>query len=72
MDFNHPAPFSITFVTTSPSGAIACMAIPILDDTALEGDHDFSISLTTSNLDDHVQLSTDSVTAVIKDTDSKQ
>ena len=42
MDFNHPATFSITFNTTSASGALACIAITTIDDRVLEGDHDFS------------------------------
>ena len=48
-----------------------CIDIPTIDDMALEGDHDFSVSLISSNLEDNVQLSTDSVTAVIEDDDSK-
>ena len=48
-----------------------CSDIPTIDDMVLEGDHDFSISLISSNLEDNVQLSTDSVTAVIEDNDSK-
>ena len=71
MDFNHPTPFSINFDTTSSSGALVCISILTIDDMALEGDHDFSISLSSSNLEEHVQLSTDSVTAVIKDNDGK-
>ena len=71
MDFNHPATFSITFNTTSASGALACIAITTIDDRVLEGDHDFSISLTSSNLEDDVQLSTTSVTAAIEDNDSR-
>ena len=70
-DFNHPTPFSISFDTTSASGAVVCMDISTIDDMALEGDHDFSISLSSSNLEDNIQLSTQSVTAVINDNDSK-
>ena len=71
MDFNHPAPFSVTFDTTSASGTLACVDIPTIVDTILEGDHDFSLSLSSSNLEDNVQLSSDSVTAVIEDNNSK-
>ena len=71
VDFNHPTPFSISFDTTSTSGAVVCVDVSTIDDMALEGDHDFSISLSSSNLEDNVQLSTQSVTAVINDNDSK-
>ena len=71
MDFNHPTPFPITFNTTSTSGDHECIDIPTIDDKALEGVHNFSISLISSNLEDNVQLSSDSVTAVIEDNNSK-
>ena len=70
-DFNHPAPFTISFDTTSASRAVVCVDISTVDDMAIEGDHNFSISLSSSNLEDNVQLSTQSVTAVINDNDSK-
>ena len=71
MDFNPPTLFSITFDTTSTSGDVECIDIPTIDDMALEGDHGFSVSFISSNLEDNVQLSSDSVTAVIEDNDSK-
>ena len=71
IDFNNPTQFSITFDTTSSSGAVSCVDIPTIDDTALEGDHNFSISLNSSNLLGNVQLSTESVAAVIQDNDSE-
>ena len=70
-DFSHPTPFSISFDTTSTNGDVECVDVSTIDDMALEGDHDFSISLSSSNLEDNVQLSTQSVTAVINDNDSK-
>ena len=70
-DFEHPTPFSITFDTTSASGAEVCVDIPTIDDTVLEGDQGFTISLSSSNLVGNVQLSTDSVTAVIEDNNSE-
>ena len=70
-DFNQSTPFSITFEATSISGDVACIDISTIDDTALEGDHNFSVSLISSNLEDNIQLSTDSVTAAIEDNDSK-
>ena len=71
MDFNHPATFSVTFDTTSASGTLACVDIPTIVDAILEGDHNFSILLSSSNLEDNVQLSTNSVTAVIEDNNSR-
>ena len=58
---------SITFDT----GSVECVNITTIDDEALEGDHDFSISLTSSSLEDSVVLSAQSVTAVINDNESK-
>ena len=71
MDFNHPDPFSVTFDTTSTSGTLACVDIPTIVDAILEGDHNFSVSLSYSNQEDNVQLSIESVTAVIKDNNSE-
>ena len=62
---------SIIFDTRSGNGSVECVNITTIDDEALEGDHDFSISLSSSSLEDNVQLSTQSVTAVINDNDSK-
>ena len=63
--------FSIIFDTGSGNGSVECVDIPTIDDMALEGDHNFSILLISSNLEDNVQLSTQSTTAVINDNDSK-
>ena len=71
VDYTHPTPFSITFDTTSTDGVVVCIDVPTIDDMALEGDHNFSVSLISSNLENNVQLSNDSVTAVIQDNDSK-
>ena len=70
-DFTHPLMFSIIFDTGSGNGSVECVDIPTIDDEALEGDHDFSISLTSSSLEDNVVLSNQSVTTLIKDNDSE-
>ena len=70
-DFIHPPLFSITFDTDSGNGSVECVDITTIDDEALEGDHDFSIALNSSSQEDNVVLSTQSVTAVINDNDSK-
>ena len=61
----------ITFDINSVNGSVECVNISTIDDSALEGDHDFFISLSSSSLEDNVVLSTMSVTAVIYDNDSK-
>ena len=71
MDFNHLQLLFITFDTGSINGSVECVDITTIDDEALEGDHDFSISLNSSSLEDNVVLSTQSVTAIINDNESK-
>ena len=61
----------LTFDTDSINGSVECVNISTIDDSALEGDHDFFIFLNTSSLEDNVVLSTMSVTAVINDNESK-
>ena len=46
-----PVPFEVTFDTMSTSGSLACINISIPQDFALEGDHEFSIQLSTLSPD---------------------
>ena len=62
---------SLTFDTDSVNGSVECVNISTIDDSALEGDHNFFIFLNSSSLEDNVVLSTQSMTAVINDNDSK-
>ena len=68
-DFTVADPLMVTFPTTSASGDTACADISILDDDAFEGDHSFTVNL-TSTTPTGVTIGTDSSTTVtIQDND---
>ena len=50
-DYVVPTPFEVTFDIMSTSGSLACINISIPQDSALEGDHEFSIQLSTLSPD---------------------
>jgi len=50
-DYVVPTPFEVTFDILSTSGSLACINISIPQDSALEGDHEFSIQLSTLSPD---------------------
>ena len=69
-DFSVADPLTVTFNSgTTSSGDTACADITILDDDALEGDHSFTVQL-TSTTPTGVTIGTDSSTTVtIQDND---
>ena len=58
----------VTFVPGSASSDVQCMNISIIDDTALEGNFSFIVSLTSSDPD--VLVGRDTATIIITDDDS--
>jgi len=67
-----PAPFEVTFDTTSMSGSLACINISIPQDLALEGDHEFTVHLLTPLSPDVVTIGSPVyTTVVIADDESK-
>ena len=68
-DFTVADPLTVTFPTTSVSEDTACADITIVDDDVLEGDHSFTVQL-TSTTPTGVTIGTDSSTTVtIQDND---
>ena len=47
-DFTVPSPFTITFPVGTPTSD--CATITIIDDTVLEGNHDFSVSIDSAGM----------------------
>ena len=58
-----------TFTSGSNNGATKCVAVTILDDIALEGNQNFTLALTTADL--NVLIETSALTISIVDEDSK-
>ena len=50
-DYILPDPFTVTFDTMSVNGTSECANIDIPQDQALEGDHDFTVQLSTFSPD---------------------
>ena len=44
-DFTSPTPLQIVFNATDPAGPL-CAAFNILDDSVMEGDHEFTVHIT--------------------------
>jgi len=66
-----PVPFEVTFDTMSTSGSLACVNISIPQDSALEGDHEFTVHLLTLSPDVVTVASPEYATVVIADDESK-
>jgi len=66
-----PVPFEVIFDTTSMSGSLACINISIPQDFALEGDHQFTVHLSTLSPDIVTIGSPEYTTVVIADDESK-
>ena len=49
MDFSALSGLEVTFTSGSPDGAQQSVDIVIIDDAALEGDHDFTVELISIN-----------------------
>ena len=52
VDYTEFDPAQITFAMTSPIGTVQCVQIGIEDDTAIEDDEQFEISLVLPDSDD--------------------
>ena len=70
-DYVVPAPFEVIFDTMSTSGSLACINISIPQDSALEGDHEFSIWLSTLSPDVVTIGSPANAMVVLADDESK-
>ena len=70
-DYVIPVPFEVTFDIMSTSGSLACINISIPQDSALEGDHQFTIHLFTLSPDVVTIDSPVYATIVIADDESK-
>ena len=70
-DYVVPVPFEVTFDTMSMSGSLACINISIPQDFALEGDHEFTIRLSTLSHDVVTIGSPADAEVVIADDESK-
>jgi len=70
-DFVVPVPFEVTFDIMSASGSLACINISIPQDSALEGDHEFTVQLSTLSPDVVTIGSPANVEVVIADDESK-
>ena len=66
-----PVPFEVTFDVMSMSGSLACINIGIPQDSALEGDHEFTVQLSTLSPDVVTIGSPANATVVIADDESK-
>jgi len=66
-----PVPFEVTFDTMSMSGSLACIDINIPQDFALEGDHEFTVRLSTVSPDVVTIGSPTDAEVVIADDESK-
>ena len=66
-----PVPFEVTFDTMSTSGSLACINITIPQDFALEGDHEFTVRLSTLSPDVVTIGSPADAEVVIADDESK-
>ena len=70
-DYVVPVPFEVTFDIMSTSGSLACINISIPQDSALEGDHEFTVQLSTLSPDVVTIGSPANVEVVIADDESK-
>ena len=66
-----PDPFQVTFDTMSVDGLLACINITILQDPFFEGNHGFSINITSLSPDVVTASSPTYATVVITDDESK-
>ena len=66
-----PNPFEVTFDVMSMSGSLACINISIPQDSALEGDHEFTVHLSTVSPDVVTIGSPTDAEVVITDDESK-
>jgi len=64
-------PFEVTFDVMSMSGSLACVNISVPQDSALEGDHEFTVQLSTLSPDVATIGSPANATVVIADDESK-
>ena len=73
MDFSALSGIEVTFTAGSPDGAQQSVDIAIIDDAALEGDHDFTVELiSTDPSGSNVMIGMQSITTVtITDNDGK-
>ena len=70
-DFNLPIPFTVTFDNMSVNGTSECANIDIPQDQALEGDHNFTVQLSTLSPDLVSIDSPEAAEIIIADDDSK-
>ena len=70
-DFMLPDPFTITFDNMSVNGTSECANIDVPQDQALEGDHDFTVQLSTLSPDLVSIDSPEAAEIIIVDDDSK-
>ena len=73
MDFSALSGLEVTFTAGSPNGAEQTVEIGITDDNALEGDHEFTVRLISTNSSgSNVMIGMQSITTVtITDNDGK-
>ena len=65
MDFSALGALEVTFTSGSPNGTQQSVDIAIMDDDALEGDHDFTVQLiSTDPSGSNVMIGMQSITTV--------
>ena len=69
-DYEAPSQQLLTFPAGTSTGVMSCVDVSITDDSAVEGDETFTVSLTSSS--PIVTLGNDQVTITITDNDRKE
>ena len=71
MDFSALSGIEVTFTAGSPDGAQQSFDIAIIDDAALEGDHEFTVQLISTNPSSVMIGMPSSTVVTITDNDGK-
>ena len=69
-DYSVPDPLTVTFASGGGVGSTACAPVSIIDDHSLEFDHDFTVSLSSTN-PDGVTISIPSSTTAVNINDNE-
>ena len=71
-DISLPDPFEVMF-SVGQTESTGCVDVPITSDTELEGDHDFTVTITSAGSAPHAIIGAPAVSTVtIKDDESKE
>ena len=71
-DISLPDPLQVVF-SVGETESSGCINVPITSDTELEGDHDFTVTITSAGNTPHAMIGTPSVSIItIKDDERKE